>query len=204
MNQKVTKLQKKVMATTIEPISTEPTIPSAFVMRQVPQNTDQPNPIEQPAMEMLKVFLDKYDTVDSEEMSVKRQEVLQKIKYLITEFVRIVAKNTGHDAEGLENVYKRHYEVAKHTREELRKMGLKTYAVREELNSPSVTGVYIPEGWTWNELDKALRAKGVFCGGTFGDLAGKIFRIGHMGSQATIENVDKCLNALREILATKH
>ena len=107
-------------------------------------------------------------------------------------------------SEGLENVYKRHYEVAKHTREELRKMGLKTYAVREELNSPSVTGVYIPEGWTWNELDKALRARGVFCGGTFGDLAGKIFRIGHMGSQATIENVDKCLNALREILATKH
>ena len=92
------------MATTIEPISTEPTIPSAFVMRQVPQNTDQPNPIEQPAMEMLNVFLEKYDTVDSEEMSVKRQEVLQKIKYLITEFVRIVAKNTGHDAEGLENV----------------------------------------------------------------------------------------------------
>ena len=105
--------------------------------------------------------------------------------------------------EGLSKVYQRHYEVAKHTRDELKKMGLIVYPVREELCSPSVTGVYIPNGWTWDELNKALREKGVFCGGTFGDLSGKIFRIGHMGSQATIENVDKCLNALKEILATK-
>ena len=74
------------------------TIPPQLLPRQTPQNTDQPSEVEHAAMSMLTVFLGKYDTVDSEEMSVKRQEVLQKIKYLITEFVKITAKNTGNDA----------------------------------------------------------------------------------------------------------
>ena len=86
------------------PLPVNPTTNPALIMRQTPQNTDDPNPIEQPAMEMLKVFLNKYDTVDTPEMAIKRQEVLQKIKYFITEFVHIVAKNTGHDAEGLDSV----------------------------------------------------------------------------------------------------
>ena len=106
-------------------------------------------------------------------------------------------------AEGLENVYKRHKEVAKHTREEITKLGLKLYPKREELNSPSVTGVWIPEGFTWDEFNKALRERGIFVGGTFGELSGKIFRIGHMGSQANFEFVDAAINAIREILSKK-
>lgn len=103
--------------------------------------------------------------------------------------------------EGLENVLKRHKDVAEWTRNEIRKMGLKLYPVREELNSPTVTGVYVPEGWTWEKLNKALREKGVVLGGTWGDLSGKIFRIGHMGNQARMENVQLAIAALKEVLA---
>ena len=105
--------------------------------------------------------------------------------------------------QGLENIFKLHREVSKHCRDEIRKLGLKTYPTREELNSPTVTGVWIPEGWTWQELDSQLRQKGVFIGGTFGDLSGKIFRIGHMGSQANQSLVDRAISALREVLSTK-
>ena len=106
--------------------------------------------------------------------------------------------------EGLEKVFKLHKDVSQHCRDEIRKLGLKTYPNREELNSPSVTAVWIPDGWTWDELDKQLRARGVFVCGTFGHLSGKIFRIGHMGSQANLEYVDRALKALKEILASKH
>ena len=106
--------------------------------------------------------------------------------------------------EGLEKIFKRHHDVSKHCRDEIRKMGLKTYPIKEELNSPSVTAVYVPEGFTWEDLNSQLRAKGVFVGGTFGPLAGKIFRIGHMGSQANNEYIDQALKSLRDILEKKH
>ncbi|OHT07294.1 serine-pyruvate aminotransferase/archaeal aspartate aminotransferase [Tritrichomonas foetus] len=102
--------------------------------------------------------------------------------------------------EGLENVFNRHSQVALHCREEIRKLGLKTYPAREELNAPSVTAIYMPEGFTWSQFNGELRKRGIFVGGTFGDLAGKIFRIGHMGSQANREIVDRAINAIREIL----
>lgn len=105
--------------------------------------------------------------------------------------------------EGLENVLKRHKDVAEWTRNELTKLGLKVYPVRDELNSPTVTGVYLPEGWTWEALNKAMREKGVILGGTWGELSGKIFRIGHMGNQARMEIVEKALAALKEVLATQ-
>ncbi len=36
--------------------------------------------------------------------------------------------------------------------------------------------------------------------GSYGKLAGKVFRIGHMGSQARMELVEKALNVLEEIV----
>lgn len=107
------------------------------------------------------------------------------------------------NVEGLQNVFKRHQDVARYTREEVRKMGLKTYPLREELNAPSVTAVHVPDGWTWKELDAQLRQRKVFIGGTWGHLADKIFRIGHMGSQANMEIIQHALSALKEILETK-
>jgi len=46
-----------------------------------------------------------------------------------------------------------------------------------------------------------LRKQGVVVGGNYGDLKGKVFRIGHMGSQANKELVDKALAVLEELVS---
>ena len=62
--------------------------------------------------------------------------------------------------------------------------------------SPTVTAAYLPDGWTWPALDAALRAHGMAVGGNYGELAGKVFRIGHMGSQADLALVERGMDVL--------
>jgi aspartate aminotransferase-like enzyme len=82
-------------------------------------------------------------------------------------------------------------------------MGLVLYAKTERLASPTVTAIYVPDGWTWAELDGTLREHGVAMGGSYGALAGKVFRVGHMGSQADMELVKEGLAVLEEVLSRK-
>lgn len=102
--------------------------------------------------------------------------------------------------EGLENVFRRHAEVAAYCRERLRAMGLQLFPRREEWCSPTVTAVKVPEGLSWPELDRRLRARGMAVGGSLGPLAGKVFRIGHMGAQADIDLVRRGMEILEEAL----
>lgn len=102
--------------------------------------------------------------------------------------------------EGLSAVFNRHATVAAHCRSRLQEMGLELFPVKEEICSPTVTAANLPEGWTWPALDQALRERGMVVGGSYGPLAGKVFRIGHMGSQAKEELVEKGMNILREVL----
>ena len=90
-------------------------------------------------------------------------------------------------SEGLENSYRRHEEAASYCRARAAAMGLELYARKAELASPTVTAIKVPHGWTWEELDKALREEGLGVGGSYGALAGKVFRIGHMVSQADMD-----------------
>lgn len=107
------------------------------------------------------------------------------------------------EKEGLENVFERHKVVARYCRERVLGLGLKLYPEDIESSSPTVTAVWVPEGWTWQELNQKLREKRVIFGGNYGELAGKVFRIGHMGSQAHKELVAKALDILENILNTK-
>ncbi|MBQ6435586.1 MAG: alanine--glyoxylate aminotransferase family protein, partial [Synergistaceae bacterium] len=59
---------------------------------------------------------------------------------------------------------------------------------------------YVPEKFTWKDFDSKLREKGLAVGGNYGELAGKIFRIGHMGSQADENLVQKGMNIIKEVL----
>ncbi len=102
--------------------------------------------------------------------------------------------------EGLEASFERHEKTAKYCRERLAAMGVKIYPKKEELSSPTVTAALVPEGWTWEKLDGALRERGMVVGGSYGPLAGKVFRIGHMGSQADMELVKKGMDILEEVL----
>ena len=105
--------------------------------------------------------------------------------------------------EGLEASFERHEKTARYCRERLATMGITLYPKREELCSPTVTAAMVPEGWTWKELDEALREHGMAVGGSYGALAGKVFRIGHMGGQADVELVTRGMDVLEEVLAAK-
>jgi aspartate aminotransferase-like enzyme len=93
--------------------------------------------------------------------------------------------------EGLDNAVKRHYECAELVRKCIKEKGYKLFPKSDEFSSPTVTAVYVPENTNWVDFDKKFREKGVVFGGNYGDLAGKVFRIGHMGSQAKLEHVKK-------------
>jgi aspartate aminotransferase-like enzyme len=102
--------------------------------------------------------------------------------------------------EGLSAVFSRHATVASYCRSRLQEMGVELFPVKEEICSPTVTAAKVPEGWTWPDLDKALRKRGMVVGGSYGPLAGKVFRLGHMGNQARQELVEKGMNILERVL----
>ena len=102
--------------------------------------------------------------------------------------------------EGLSAVFSRHARVAAYCRSRLREMSVELFPVEEKICSPTVTAAKVPEGWTWLGLDRALRERGMAVGGSYGPLAGKVFRLGHMGSQARDDLVEKGMNILEEVL----
>lgn len=79
-------------------------------------------------------------------------------------------------------------------------MGLRLFPLDEAVSSPSVTAFYVPKGWTWEALDAALRARGLALGGNYGSLAGRVFRVGHMGSQADESLVARGMDVLEDVL----
>jgi aspartate aminotransferase-like enzyme len=103
--------------------------------------------------------------------------------------------------EGLENVFQRHAEMSAYCMEAVQSMGLGLFYADGAIPSPTVTAVNVPEGWTWEDWDIALREKGLVVGGSYGPMAGKVFRIGHMGNQARKELVDKALNVIEEVMS---
>jgi aspartate aminotransferase-like enzyme len=70
----------------------------------------------------------------------------------------------------------------------------------DAIASPTVTAVNVPEGWTWEAFDAALREKGLVVGGCYGPMAGKVFRMGHMGNQAREDLVIQALDVIRRVL----
>ena len=97
----------------------------------------------------------------------------------------------------------RHEKAAKLCRDMGRNIGLQLFPKREEICSPTVTAFYVPECITWPELDAALRQRGVVVGGNYGTLSGRVFRVGHMGSQADCELVSEGMNILALFIITR-
>lgn len=85
--------------------------------------------------------------------------------------------------EGLENVFARHHRIAEGVRRAVFAWGLELCAIRPELYSDSVSAIRVPEGFDANKIvAHALNSYGVAFGTGLGELAGKVFRIGHLGS----------------------
>ncbi|MFW6115511.1 MAG: pyridoxal-phosphate-dependent aminotransferase family protein [Chloroflexota bacterium] len=101
--------------------------------------------------------------------------------------------------EGLDAVYARHARAAARCRRRARALELSLFPTAEAC-SPTVTALRVPDGLAWDELDRALRRHGMVVGGSLGPLAGKVFRIGHMGSQADVSLVERGMDILAQVL----
>ena len=101
--------------------------------------------------------------------------------------------------EGLEAVFARHEAVANYCRERVQALGFELFPTPDAVNSPTVTAVQVPEQIRWDKLDQRLRAQGLVVGGSYGPLANKVFRLGHMGSQAYPDLVEKALDVVEEV-----
>jgi len=86
-------------------------------------------------------------------------------------------------SEGLENVFARHNRIAGGVRAAVDAWGLKLCAVRPELYSDTVSAIRVPEGFDANRIvSHALETYDMAFGTGLGEVAGKVFRIGHLGS----------------------
>ncbi len=84
--------------------------------------------------------------------------------------------------EGMENVFARHHRLAEGVRTAVSAWGLEVCARKPKWNSDTVTAVMVPEGVDGAEvIDLAFRRHNLALGAGLTKMAGKLFRIGHMG-----------------------
>ena len=84
--------------------------------------------------------------------------------------------------EGLDNVFARHNVLAEATRCAVRAWGLEILCRDPAYYSPTITAVLLPEGHDADALrELALARFNISLGTSFGKLAGRYFRIGHLG-----------------------
>ncbi len=102
-------------------------------------------------------------------------------------------------AEGIEAIVARQRRLGELTRREVKSLGLQLFA-DERFASDTVTAVRVPEGVDGPELNRIMREEyQVVLAGGQAKLAGKIFRIGHLG-WAKDEDILSTFAALREAL----
>ena len=84
--------------------------------------------------------------------------------------------------EGLENIFKRHNYLAEGVRRAVSAWGLRLCAVEPKWYSDTVSAICLPEGFDSGELLKrAYFRYNVSLGAGLSKVAGKVFRIGHLG-----------------------
>jgi alanine-glyoxylate transaminase/serine-glyoxylate transaminase/serine-pyruvate transaminase len=84
--------------------------------------------------------------------------------------------------EGLDNVFARHNRLAEGVRRAVTAWGMETCAQGPEWQSDTVTAIMVPEGFDANDVIKAAYYKyDLSLGAGLSKVAGKVFRIGHLG-----------------------
>ena len=111
--------------------------------------------------------------------------------------VDAIARETYNGLTGPAACFARHEAVAARCRAGLTELGIRLFPAEDAVPSPTVTAALVPKNLSWPEWDKRLRAHGLVVGGDYGNLADKVFRIGHMGTQANPELMEKALTVLR-------
>lgn len=104
------------------------------------------------------------------------------------------------EEEGLENVFARHESVARACREGAEKLGLTLWPEQGAVCSPTVTAIRVPQEYTCASWRQKLAQRGLYVGGSLGPLADKVFRMGHMGTQANMEKLHAALAVMKDVL----
>ena len=102
--------------------------------------------------------------------------------------------------EGPARVFARHESVAAMCRQGLADLGIPLWTAPEAVNSPTVTAARIPAGFSWPEWRAALAGRGLVVGGSLGPMNGKVFRLGHMGTQADAKRMEAALAVMKDAL----
>jgi alanine-glyoxylate transaminase / serine-glyoxylate transaminase / serine-pyruvate transaminase len=84
--------------------------------------------------------------------------------------------------EGLESIFARHHRLAEGVRAAVRAWGLKLCAKAPKWYSDTVSAIMVPEGFNGADvIDVAFRRYDLALGAGLARVAGKLFRIGHLG-----------------------
>lgn len=102
--------------------------------------------------------------------------------------------------EGMENRFLRHLRIAKTFREGLLEMGFSFVPEDRYLASTLSVALY-PKGVEDKAFRQNLFKNGVVVAGGLGDLAGQVFRMGHMGN-LSFAQVDFALDAVKKTLSS--
>jgi alanine-glyoxylate transaminase/serine-glyoxylate transaminase/serine-pyruvate transaminase len=85
--------------------------------------------------------------------------------------------------EGLDNVFARHTRIATGVRRAVDAWGLTLCAASPDVYSDTVSAIRTPEGFNATDIvTRAANDYGMAFGVGLGEVAGKVFRIGHLGS----------------------
>ncbi len=89
--------------------------------------------------------------------------------------------------EGLDNVFARHTRIASGVRAAIHAWDLELCAVSPDVYSDTVSAIKTPEGFNATDIvSHAADKYGVAFGTGLGEVAGKVFRIGHLGSMTDV------------------
>lgn len=85
-------------------------------------------------------------------------------------------------AEGLDHVFARHHRLAEGVRKAVQAWGLKLCAAEPHWQSDTVSAIFLPDGFDSNAFVRhAYKAYGLSLGVGLSKVAGRVFRIGHLG-----------------------
>ncbi|RKY15930.1 MAG: aminotransferase, partial [Planctomycetota bacterium] len=131
---------------------------------------------------------------------VKHRDVLSKGQTPWTPavgiFFQLEAALTLMEAEGWDNVFKRHAACGASARAGLAAMGFDLFA-DGAYASNSVTSALVPEGVEWSVINKELRARDLVLAGGQGKMKGKLFRIGHLGD-VSVDDIVSAIEVIEE------
>lgn len=98
------------------------------------------------------------------------------------------------EAEGYQSIFARHAAVGAATRAGLSAMGFALFADPAHA-SDTVTSAVVPDGVDWAEFSRELRSRGLVIAGAQGKLAGRVFRVGHLGD-VRLEDIRRALETI--------